>query len=134
MNLQRSFFSFVILLLACAAASAQQSASSGIIGQVTDASKSSVPGATVTVINVGTNAQRSATTDSEGRFSVPNLPPATYEIKVELSGFRTVDLKDFELRQGEIARRSRRRSPRNRLKSCRSRGETCCRWRPLPPG
>src|SRR5436190_4156343 len=93
-----------ILMLACGAAYAQQSASSGIIGQVTDASKSSVPGATVTVINVGTNAQRSATTDSEGRFSVPNLPPATYEIKVELSGFRTVDLKDFELRQGEIAR------------------------------
>ena len=93
-----------ILVLACGAAYAQQSASSGIIGQVTDASKSSVPGATVTVINVGTNAQRSATTDSEGRFSVPNLPPAVYEIKVELSGFRTVDVKDFELRQGEIAR------------------------------
>ena len=41
-----------ILVLACGAAYAQQSASSGIIGQVTDASKSSVPGATVTVINV----------------------------------------------------------------------------------
>ena len=62
-----------ILVLACGAAYAQQSASSGIIGQVTDASKSSVPGATVTVINVGTNAQRGATTDSDGRFSVPNL-------------------------------------------------------------
>jgi hypothetical protein len=83
---------------------AQQSASSGIAGDVTDSSKAAVPGATVTVINVGTNAQRVATTDANGRFQFRNLIPATYEIKVELSGFTTVDIKTFELRQGEIAR------------------------------
>jgi hypothetical protein len=95
---------FASLLLMPAIASAQQSASSGLVGQVTDASQAAIPGATVTVTNVGTNAQRTTVTDGEGRFSVPALPPATYHIKVELQGFRTAELQNFVLRQGETAR------------------------------
>ena len=83
---------------------AQESASSGIVGQVVDATRGAMPGATVTVINTGTNAQRVAVTDGEGRFSVPNLPPATYQIRVELSGFQTTEIKAFTLRNGDIAR------------------------------
>src|SRR5207244_7249744 len=64
----------------------------------------SLPGASVTVINTGTNAQRTAVTDADGRFSIPNLPPAVYRIHVELSGFQTVELKDVRLTNGEIAR------------------------------
>ena len=92
------------LFLVSAAVSAQQSASSGFAGQVTDSSQGGVPGATVTVTNVGTNAQRTAVTDGEGRFSIPALPPATYPIKVELQGFQTAELQNFVLRQGETAR------------------------------
>ncbi len=92
------------LFLASTVVSAQQSASSGLAGQVTDASQGGVPGATVTVTNVGTNAQRMTVTDGEGRFSVPALPPAAYHIKVELQGFRTAELQNFVLRQGETAR------------------------------
>src|SRR5258706_1624282 len=104
MKLGRLILVVGVLCAGCGIAYAQQSASSGINGEVTDSSKSAVPGATVTVINLGTNAQRMATTDANGRFSIPNLVPAAYEIKVELQGFTTVDLKDFTLRQGEIAR------------------------------
>src|SRR5262245_6201651 len=92
------------LLLVAASALGQQSASSGLVGLVTDSSQSAVPGATVTVTNVGTNAQRTTVTDGEGRFSVPALPPATYHIKVELQGFQTAELQNFVLRQGETAR------------------------------
>src|SRR5262245_4214006 len=67
---------------------AQESASSGIAGQVLDASKAGIPGATVSVTHSGTNAQRVVTTDLEGRFAVPGLPPATYRIRVEISGFQ----------------------------------------------
>jgi len=83
---------------------AQESASSGIVGQVIDTTKGAMPGATVTVINTGTNAQRVAVSDGEGRFSIPNLPPATYQIRVELSGFQTTEIKAFTLRNGDIAR------------------------------
>src|SRR5689334_11453007 len=92
------------LLLVAAAARAQESASGGIAGQVLDATRAAVPGATVTVINAGTNAQRVATTDGEGRFTIPNLPSATYIIRVELQGFNTVELKDFVVRNGDIAK------------------------------
>src|SRR5688572_6134739 len=94
----------VICLFLAAGVSAQQSASSGLVGQVTDSSQAGVPGATVTVTNVGTNAQRTTVTDGEGRFSIPALPPATYHIKVELQGFQTAELPAFVLRQGETAR------------------------------
>src|SRR3954447_12971406 len=92
------------LLLVAGAARAQESASGGIAGQVLDATRAAVPGATVTVINAGTNAQRVATTDGEGRFTIPNLPSATYIIRVELQGFNTVELKDFVVRNGDIAK------------------------------
>ena len=92
------------LLAMCIGAAAQESASSGITGQVLDSSMAAVPGATITVTNTGTNAQRIAQSDSEGRFSVPNLPPATYSLKVELSGFRTAEMKELTLRNGEVAR------------------------------
>src|SRR5919198_2082942 len=96
----------VALLSFCAGARAQESASAGIAGQVLDSTHAALPGATVTVINAGTNAQRVAVTDEEGRFTVPNLPPATYIIRIELAGFNSVEIKDFILRNGEIAKPS----------------------------
>src|SRR5438093_3400505 len=92
------------LLLLCAGVRAQESASGGIAGQVLDATHAALPGATVTVINAGTNAQRVVTSDAEGRFTVPNLPSATYILRVEFSGFTAVELKDFIVRNGEIAK------------------------------
>jgi carboxypeptidase family protein/TonB-dependent receptor-like protein len=94
----------VALLLARAGLAAQESASSGITGQVVDSTRGAMPGATVTVINTGTNAQRVAVTDAEGRFTVPNLPPATYRVRVELSGFQTTEIAALTLRNGDIAR------------------------------
>ncbi len=88
------------------AAGAQETASSGIAGQVLDASKAGLPGATITVTNLATNAQRVTQSDGEGRFTIPNLPPATYSVKIDLAGFQTAEVKDLVLRNGEIARPS----------------------------
>jgi len=49
----------IALLFLTTGIRAQESASSGIVGQVLDTSKGAMPGATVTVTNTGTNAQRS---------------------------------------------------------------------------
>jgi hypothetical protein len=92
------------VLGAAPTALAQESASSGIVGQVLDSTRGALPGAAVIVTNVATNAQRTTVTDTDGRFSIPNLPPATYQIRVELSGFQTVEVKDFTLRNGEIGK------------------------------
>jgi uncharacterized surface anchored protein len=65
---------------------AQQTASSGIVGQVVDTTQAAIAGAAVTVTNTGTHVQRTAMTDAQGNFSIPNLQPATYEIRVEKMG------------------------------------------------
>ena len=83
---------------------AQESASSTIIGQVLDTSQSAVPGATVTVADLGTGAQRIAVTDAEGRFSFPGLRASRYSLKVDLQGFQSAEIKELVLRAGEVAR------------------------------
>jgi hypothetical protein len=96
-------FTLAAIVVCCIAAQAQETASSGITGQVLDSSKAGLPGATITVTNNATNAQRVTQADSEGRFSVPNLAPGDYSLKIELAGFQTAEVKDLTLRNGEIA-------------------------------
>lgn len=67
---------------------AQSAAAAGqIVGQVTDPSSGSVTGVEVTVRNVNTNYKRTATTDSEGRYAIPELPLGPYEVTASATGF-----------------------------------------------
>jgi len=68
-------------------ANAQGETTSAIVGQVSDASGASVPGATVTIHNVETGLQRTAATDDSGRFNFTQLKPGTYTVRVEAQGF-----------------------------------------------
>jgi outer membrane receptor protein involved in Fe transport len=82
-------FALALLLLLSSAALAQFE--KGIIaGNVTDASGAVVVGATVTATGIGTNAVRTATTDSSGSYTITNLSPGNYEVKVSQSGFGDV--------------------------------------------
>src|SRR5579863_6420690 len=60
-----------------------------ISGTVTDPSGSAVANATVAVRNTSTGIIREVTTDSAGFYTVPNLPPADYEVKTTAAGFST---------------------------------------------
>src|SRR5260370_8586172 len=72
-----------------AASFSQGETTSGIMGQVSDASGGAVPSATVTVANKETGLRRSASTDDSGRFNFPQLKPGTYSVKVEAEGFES---------------------------------------------
>jgi hypothetical protein len=74
------------------------------VGNVTDAQGAIVPGATVTVTNKGTNLTRDTVTNEEGVYSLPNLPPGDYDLKVNLSGFREFVQTTIPVRAGQIAR------------------------------
>lgn len=58
-----------------------------IVGRITDPSGAAVASAKITVTQEGTGLSRSATSDTEGLFVVPALPPAPYTVVVEALGF-----------------------------------------------
>ncbi len=60
-----------------------------IVGRVTDASGAVLPGATVTVENVGTGNLRTTITSDTGDYVFTLLPIGTYTVKIEMQGFQT---------------------------------------------
>src|SRR5215468_6828391 len=66
----------------------QASSSSDAAGRITDPTGATVPGAVIRLINNGTRAERSTTTNDAGDWSIPNLPPASYTLRVEKAGFK----------------------------------------------
>src|SRR5262245_50888789 len=70
----------------------------GISGTVRDASGGVVPGATVTVTNMDTNASQTHVSDAQGFFRAAALEPGRYMVTTELAGFRRVEQKDIIVR------------------------------------
>ena len=75
-----------VLLLASVPAMAQ---TGGVTGAVKDQSGAVLPGVTISIINTGTNAERTAITDERGDYTLTLLPIGVYRIQAELSGFKT---------------------------------------------
>jgi hypothetical protein len=87
-----------LLLLACLSlASAAQTNTGTITGEVYDATKAVVAGARVRVTNVATNITQEATTTGAGVFSAPSLQPGTYRVTVEAQGFKTATVEPVEV-------------------------------------
>lgn len=63
-----------------------------ILGTVNDSSDAPVPGAQVTVKNLGTGLTRATMTDDSGQYHVPELPIGQYSVTVEKAGFETVTM------------------------------------------
>src|SRR6476661_4613391 len=83
----RFVFVCLVMLSFSALAIAQSTVTGAIGGLVENPNKEVVPGATVTVRNMGTNKEDSATTDDTGRFKVSLLQPGPYSVSVSATGF-----------------------------------------------
>ncbi len=68
---------------------AQSSSSGTVTGAVKDPSGALIPGASITLTNISTKAVLKTTTNKEGQFVLPDVPPATYSITASKSGFST---------------------------------------------
>ena len=77
----------LLLALACLALFAQSDLGS-ITGFVKDPTGATIPNATVTVRNEATGAERKATTNESGSFTVTNIPAGFYTVDVEAKGFK----------------------------------------------
>lgn len=80
---------FLVAMLVFSPAVPAQNTSASLGGVITDSSDAAVPGAHVVVLNVETNLTQAVEANAEGIYSVKQLPPGIYRIKVEHPGFRT---------------------------------------------
>ena len=79
-----------------------QSAYGRIVGRVTDAAGAVVPGASIRVVHIETNAGTSASTNAEGNFDLQNLAPGDYRLTAEMQGFKRYERGPVEVRVGDV--------------------------------
>jgi hypothetical protein len=82
----------LLIVTACVVSSSLQamgqSTFGSVVGTVKDQSGSVVPGATVTLLNVGSSATHTATSSSSGNYEFLNLDAGTYQVTIVASGFK----------------------------------------------
>jgi hypothetical protein len=88
-----------------------------ISGTARDQSGGVLPGAEITATHLDTGSVRTAVTDDQGRYTIPELPLGDYEIQTQMVGFQTEvrrgitltvgrhAIVDFALPVGEISER-----------------------------
>ena len=96
-----SAFCFLLTALCLLPSAFGQSATATLSGTVADQNGAVIPGATVTIINVGTGARRQTTTSDNGSFTIPLLPPSTYKLRVEHTGFSPIEVNNVVLNVGD---------------------------------
>ena len=97
-------FCTLALLFCClpmVLANAQSASTAQVSGTVVDPQGAVVAGAKVTATNVATGVPRSVNTTSTGNYLIPNLPPGTYDVKVEAKGFSQAAGKGLKLNVGD---------------------------------
>jgi hypothetical protein len=84
----RSICILFLLGVASAVLAFSQAVNGTIIGTITDASGGAIGGAKVTLTETNTKVVHSKLTNSAGVYDFPEMPPGTYEVTVEMPGFK----------------------------------------------
>ncbi|MGO9272905.1 MAG: carboxypeptidase regulatory-like domain-containing protein [Terriglobia bacterium] len=74
-----------------------------VTGSVTDPSGAAIPSASITLTNSETGLQRNTVSDSQGRYTIPQVPPGKYRIDARASGFAEAVINNIELLVNEPA-------------------------------
>jgi hypothetical protein len=86
----RFLFAIAVFTAAFPFSAFAQSSTGSIAGTVTDDAGGLLPGVTISAVNTATGLSRTSVSNSVGHYEVPLLPPGTYSIATELSGFQPV--------------------------------------------
>ncbi|MGB6725591.1 MAG: carboxypeptidase regulatory-like domain-containing protein, partial [Terracidiphilus sp.] len=79
-----TLFAFVLAVSALASA---QGTSGSLTGQVSDPTGAAVAGASVTLVNLGTNFQQTEKTNSTGIYLITTVEPGSYSLAIVAAGF-----------------------------------------------
>jgi len=85
------------MLLSSTPLRAQLAGTGFVGGTVTDPSGAAIAGATVTLKDLATSAERTATTNESGRYSFSAVTPGKYDVTISRSGFRQVKFSAQEV-------------------------------------
>jgi hypothetical protein len=101
-QVRRALYILAFPLIACLfiiipSLQAQQTLGS-INGTVVDSTGAAIPGATVTVVNNGTDLTRSTKTRNDGTFQILNLSIGKYKVTVDHSGFKSASYPAITVR------------------------------------
>src|SRR3989441_2660641 len=95
---------FVLTLLLCIPLAAGAQKYSGTLrGIVTDKSGAVVPNAAITVTNTNTGEIRTAATNEQGEYVVPELAAGVYEVRIKQPNFKEFVSKGVELHVASTA-------------------------------
>jgi hypothetical protein len=83
-----SIFSVFALALLTSSVAFGQTGSSSLRGTISDLQGRAVAGAQVTIINDQKNFKRTQTTNDDGAYVFTSIPPGTYRLDVEATGFK----------------------------------------------
>ncbi len=81
--------SLAVFLVACLG-HAQVANNTSLVGTVKDTSGAVIAGAVVTGVNRDTKVEYGGKTNAEGYYAIPFVEPGTYDVVVEMAGFRKV--------------------------------------------
>ena len=96
----------LVSLLACFSALPSllaQGTSAALSGTVNDPAGASVPGAGVTLENVDTHTEQKTVTSESGSYSLLNIQPGAYKVRVAKEGFATLEKTGIVLQVNQTA-------------------------------
>ncbi|RPI28980.1 MAG: hypothetical protein EHM61_03155 [Acidobacteria bacterium] len=98
--MKRSLFFYLLVAALVVTANvdlAAQETRATLVGRVADATGGVIPGVTLVATNVESNVATQSITNDEGLFRIPFLLPGQYELKAEMTGFKTAFRKGITL-------------------------------------
>ncbi len=87
----------IVLLALIAVRCSAQKITASLSGTVRDSSEAVVPGAQVRISNEDTGSVVQLATGQDGRFDAPALPAGRYDVAIQLTGFKRLDVKALVL-------------------------------------
>ena len=103
---QFRWWACLILLNVAAVSSgfAQVANNTSLLGTVTDATGNVIVGASVTILNEGTNETFTVVTNNEGYYAVKFIRPGTYDLTVQQQGFDKLIQKGIVVQTNQAVR------------------------------
>ena len=92
---------FLLVALLVTPGAFAQSITGSVVGTVVDTSEAVVPGASVTLTQQATGAERKAETSELGRFVFSSVQPGAYTLSIEAEGFKRLELSNINLTAAE---------------------------------